>query len=463
MTLNATLRPRSRPADGPRRTSAAGFLLALTVFAPEVIGCRSSEPAPAGQRPAASASGERTITAANATSSADASADASVRPADLEGEQHAARAERQFAISLYAGLRASGSLGQADAVLSPLSVAQGLAVAYDGARGVTRDEIGRALGSGTERGGASEALLALENKPRPFGVAPEAFRSSRLTAVWVAPPLRVKDAFGARAVQVLGAELFGGTTEPTFADAIGRINDWARSRSEGRIATLLAPSAVRADAHLIVVSALDVSGRWLSPFPKERTAPRPFLALSGARRSLPTMAADGYRAFASTDAYEAVQLPLEDKEHAVLVVAPRGQNFTKFESTLTPEGLDSIVQNLGREYITLELPKIDMTSRLSCVDALRAAGVHAAFQADQADFGEMLDSRVVLSQVLHAASFALDEHGVRGTAATFLVFPPPSLPPKPRLVRMDRPFFFALRNMRTGTLLFAGRFTGDGQ
>jgi serpin B len=57
---------------------------------------------------------------------------------------------------------------------------------------------------------------------------------------------------------------------------------------------------------------------------------------------------------------------------------------------------------------------------------------------------------------MHEARVMVDEDGGEVAAATAsgLVG---AAPPSPIMVRIDRPFFFALRDVPTGAILFAGR------
>jgi serpin B len=62
--------------------------------------------------------------------------------------------------------------------------------------------------------------------------------------------------------------------------------------------------------------------------------------------------------------------------------------------------------------------------------------------------------------VIHKAFIKLDENGTEAAAATAVVVgEKTSAPPPAKVVKIDRPFFFAIRDVPTGTVLFAGRIT----
>lgn len=89
-------------------------------------------------------------------------------------------------------------------------------------------------------------------------------------------------------------------------------------------------------------------------------------------------------------------------------------------------------------------------------------GMTTAF-TDAADFSAMSSSEgLKISEVIHQAFVDVDEKGTEAAAATAVVMLPTAAPfteepPKPILFRADHPFVFAVRDARTGAVLFLGR------
>jgi serpin B len=82
-----------------------------------------------------------------------------------------------------------------------------------------------------------------------------------------------------------------------------------------------------------------------------------------------------------------------------------------------------------------------------------------AFSRERADFSGMLRQRAWLSTVAHKAFVAVDERGTEAAAASGAVMRVLSAVPRHAVVRADHPFFFVIRDRRTGSLLFAGRLS----
>ena len=85
-----------------------------------------------------------------------------------------------------------------------------------------------------------------------------------------------------------------------------------------------------------------------------------------------------------------------------------------------------------------------------------------AFSRDRADFSGMVAvQRVYVSAVVHKAYVDVHEKGTEAAAATAVGVMATSMPrPRPKAVfRADHPFFFLIRDNRTGSILFVGRLT----
>jgi serpin B len=101
--------------------------------------------------------------------------------------------------------------------------------------------------------------------------------------------------------------------------------------------------------------------------------------------------------------------------------------------------------------------------RLDAVPALRALGVIDAFDKERADFSRALDptgARRWIGSVEQRARMRVDEEGtvaVAVTTVTLQAIAQSAGPRTPLLVRVDRPFLFAIRHRPTGMLLFLGR------
>jgi Serine protease inhibitor len=85
-------------------------------------------------------------------------------------------------------------------------------------------------------------------------------------------------------------------------------------------------------------------------------------------------------------------------------------------------------------------------------------GMPLAFDPNAADFSGMTtEERLYISAVIHQANIDVDEKGTTAAAATAVVMRAGAAPGSPVTLKVDRPFLFALRDVKTGAVLFLGR------
>ena len=161
--------------------------------------------------------------------------------------------------------------------------------------------------------------------------------------------------------------------------------------------------------------------------------------------------------YAVGQGYQAVELPYDGHELSMVILVPGEGEFEAFEETLDVERVESILQDLGYTQVALSMPKFEIESSFSLVDALSALGMPVAF-SDSADFSAMTGNReLVISKVVHKAFVSVDEAGTEAAAATAVMMALTAAPAEPVEVTVDRPFLFAIRDIETGALLFVGR------
>jgi serpin B len=121
--------------------------------------------------------------------------------------------------------------------------------------------------------------------------------------------------------------------------------------------------------------------------------------------------------------------------------------------------------------VELWLPKFRLepaTMRLG--QSLQALGMRTAFDkpARSANFDRMAprtpDDYLKISEVVHKTFISLDEEGTEAAAATAVIMAVPASampmqPKEPRIIRIDRPFLFAIQHRPSGACLFLGRMT----
>jgi serpin B len=140
------------------------------------------------------------------------------------------------------------------------------------------------------------------------------------------------------------------------------------------------------------------------------------------------------------------------------IVVP--DNLAAFEGGLDAALFARITAALGARPVDLTLPRFKVETKSDLSPALAGMGMPLAFDASRADFsGITTQEQLYIESVVHQANIAVDEKGTEATAATAVVMAVASAPApiQPVTLHVDRPFLFAVRDTRTGAILFLGR------
>ena len=112
------------------------------------------------------------------------------------------------------------------------------------------------------------------------------------------------------------------------------------------------------------------------------------------------------------------------------------------------------------------MPKFKYDYTINMNDALKTLGIPDAFESDKADFSRMgtssLYARFYISKVLHKTFISVDELGTKAGAVTMVAMSGGggSRAPEPKIVRLDRPFVYAIIDRATNLPVFIGTVMG---
>jgi serpin B len=362
-----------------------------------------------------------------------------------------------FGIDLYRKLATTPG----NQVISPASVAIALAMTHAGARGDTAKEMETALHftrPAAEVQAAVGTMLTGWNTPHEGAELAVANRLFGEATVAYAPP------FLELTRTVFAAPLDPVDFRSAHEAARTKINDWVEAQTHDRIQDLLPAGSVDASTRLVLVNAIYFKSQWANPFPEHRTAPAPFFAAAG-KRDVPTMSHTERFSFteSTADGVQVIELPYGTPGFAMTLVVPLAKDgLSEVEGALTADRLTAWVGALAGERIALSLPKF----RIAPAEGLRLAGVlgelgiRKAFTAE-ADLTGIAPAseQLMLSEAFHKGFIAVDEKGTEAAAATAMAARAGAMAPsdEPRVVKVDRPFLYLIRDTRSGLVMFMGR------
>ncbi len=361
-------------------------------------------------------------------------------------------------------LQAVGKDETGNVCLSPYSIQSALAMTYAGSDGSTRSQMAEALNfpqdplelasdfqkleadiiTSTRVSGADSTLQVAN---RLFGAAGFSFRPGFLDLL--------REAFSAP------LEELDFKKNPSGATDI--INRWVEKRTEDRIKNLIPANALTKDTTLVLVNALYLKMPWADEFPEGATKPLPFLVNGHKKSDVPTMTRTGPLGYRQSEGFTAVGIPFRGGQFQLLILLPEKDGTAGLPSA----SFLADCANLPTAEVRLFLPRFRLEPpTISLAKTLQSLGMKAAFDIPEgsANFDAMAprkpDDYLFISDVFHKTFFALDEKGVEAAAATAVVMMrATSMPVKrdPVVVRVDRPFVFAIQHISSSACLFLGR------
>jgi len=236
-----------------------------------------------------------------------------------------------------------------------------------------------------------------------------------------------------------------------------RINRWVSASTGDAIPELLPEGSITGDTRLVLTNAVYLEAAWQTVF--EWTHEQgDFELASGEVVQAPMMGTVGSFGLARGDGWTAVELPLDGGELSLTAVMPDSSGYADFESSLTTEQLQTVSATLEPTTLELSFPRFEIASTVDATAAVQALGAVDAFISRTADFSNMDGSReLYLAQVAHQATLKVDEEGLVASAASGVVVITDSAVEPSEVVHVDRPFFFTIRDVPTGAILFCGR------
>lgn len=366
-------------------------------------------------------------------------------------------ATSRFAFKLYHQIlkRPAGK----NTFVSPASVMMALAMTYNGAAGETRQAMARAM----ELEG-----MSLEDVNRAFADLKSALAPTDpkvqlkiANSIWIRNGLAIKPAFVERNKQYYAAEI----ANLDFADpmAAQTINSWVNRNTNGKIDKIV--ERIGDDIVMYLINAIYFKGQWQVEFNKQLTKSEMFRLAGGEQKALPMMARSGDFSYYKGKNFQSVALPYGKGNVSMYVFLPDEQtSLDQFEQDLTAENWEMWMNNFRLTPGDLKLPRFKVDWEANLNEPLKALGMAAAFDG-RADFSLMAEpsagNKLFISEVKQKTTCEVNEEGTVATAVTSVGIGVTSVQePRERFVmKVDRPFFFAIRDTMSGVVIFMGSVT----
>src|ERR1700760_1770907 len=336
-------------------------------------------------------------------------------------------------------------------VVSPASIASILSFVDLGASSMMRSAIHRTLGFRpvARRVRADQDLRALRNSVSAI-IAKSAGDSPLALANLIAFDRAVRPKqLALLGLSGAGADvLVDSLSNPEIVD---RINRWVKEKTRELIPSILeeAPETLG----LVAVNALYFKDKWAVQFNPAKTQTEKFQSLSGNVDLAMMHSPVAKFAFRQDERFIASELGYAHDDFKLVVVTTKSMpaspaDFAPVAGWLGGQGFETRNGEIG-------MPKLSLSSVEELLRPLDAMGLRAARQGKDA-LEQFSDEDLVISRVVQKLELRLSEEGTEAAAATAVVTTRSLAPDDHVRMIVDKPFVFALRDRKTGLILFMG-------
>ena len=279
-------------------------------------------------------------------------------------------------------------------------------------------------------------------------------------SVWITEELEpiVKPSFIERVETSFDGEIF--TRDFGNQHTVSEINGWVDERTEGKVKEIV--QQLDPELAMLLMNAIYFKGEWKITFDEAQTQKQDFFLADGNTVTVDTMTTSGGFSYYSGKSCEIVRLPYGRDKVAMYVFMPKeGISLDSFIANLNQTAHDEYISKLNHiDGLTVSLPKFEVEYGVKRLNSsLQKMGMEIAFDPIAANFVGIAPTAQVglpplyISYVDHKAIVEVNEKGTEAAAATSVGIGWMSMPLS---FVVNRPFFYEIRDDRSGSILFMG-------
>ena len=356
---------------------------------------------------------------------------------------------------------------KANLVYSPYSIRYALVMLSEGAKGTTKSQIDNLVGGVKLTNYKSSDNLSMANS---FFIRNEN-----------------KDEVRDEYIKLLKEKYNAEIVFDDFKSAVNA-NKWIEDRTLGLLKNVLSDDIVTKSVSLLM-NAIAMDMEWQNQFADENTKGREFIKEDGSKYEATTMN-QSVTIKGSTD-YEPFNYYMDDDLQIVvkdlkkygndqfefMAIMPKNEKLSDFTKQLDESKIDSLrnhVDSLSNmkfnpnveTVVNLYIPKFKFEYKLDFKNDLYKLGMVDAFDKDKANFFNMYKENdrgenYYVGEAIHQAMVDFSEDGIKAAAVTvFAMYKNTSIamPVEKEYINIvfDHPFFFVIRDKKTGENIFVG-------
>ncbi len=337
---------------------------------------------------------------------------------------------------------------------SPYSVFVALAMAYEGARGETAEQMKNVLGFEQN----DEVSLCSFGRIYNLLNIDAEYNLNTANALWTEKDYPFLEEY----LSFIDNYYMGKATDVDFTNpknAADIINKWVEENTGGKIEDMLSSDDISPGTVLILSNAIYFKGSWLTQFNVEDTKDRDFEMTPNNKIQVPTMVLKDSKElfnYTETEDLQILELPYKGNAVSMIIFLPKENDITSVNQKFTSENLATWMDSMYPTVVDIYLPKFTFKTDYNLKNMLIDIGLDIAFSSN-ADFSGMNGyGGLFIEKVLHKAFVEINEEGTEAAAATTVHVMESAMPEPPEIFNADHAFTFLIQHKETGTILFMG-------
>lgn len=335
-------------------------------------------------------------------------------------------------------------------MISPISISLALAMTYNGAEGETQAAFENTLHlTDLSRDQINNIYKSLQNY---LERTDPKIRMNIANSVWSKQGTTVEEEFKDNISEFYNAEFrVEDFSNPATLDAI---NHWVEENTEGKIKNIL--DHISPDDFMYLINAIYFKGEWTNPFDTKDTYTGKFTNEEGVISQANYMTTEMHIGYLNNDLFSAIELPYGNKDYSMVILLPNeDKKIADIVDELNDSNWNQWMNSFSVAGLNVHLPKFKYEYKQELKPILIDLGMGNAF-SDAANFsGISKDKQLRISRVIHQSFIEVNEEGTEAAAATVVVVGDTSAGP-PSAIHIDRPFFFAIKEKQTNSIVFMG-------
>lgn len=340
--------------------------------------------------------------------------------------------------------------------ISPFSIYDALAMAYDGANKKTATEMRKVLKFKKDQ---SESHKEFANLLKDYRTDKSVFTISNAAVAqksynFLESYMNCLKDFDATISQ---ADF---SNETSRSEAVKKVNGWVAKNTNNKIKELITKNDINELTRLILLNAIYFNANWATEFKGEKTRQMTFYGKNSVEYVTDFMNGTQEVGLGESDDAQIVMMNYDKDAASMYIIMPKENvDIDKYIADLDIDKFTKIEKSLQTFKADVSMPKFKIESRFEMKKYLMDMGIKAAF-SKSADFSKMNGkSNLLIDEVIHKSFIEVSEKGTEAAAATAVVVrEKTAMVNKNPKVTINRPFVFVIKEKKNGAVLFVGKY-----